>query len=296
MVVEAPARVFFHPVAGVVCASVLFGTSGTARTFLPDGASNLTVAAMRLALGVVPLVIFAHASDRGGWRRPTPEVLGAGLAMAAFQVLFFQSVTSNGVAVGTMVTIGSSPLLALLFERVLSGVAIGKRMFGVVVAVSGLVLLVLGSTDPVETGISALGVLSGVGAGGCWAIYTHWSKNVMTSGWRGSMVMAQTFFVAAVVLAPFLFFGSLEWVEGVAPIATILYLGVATIAVPYLLYSVSLAVLPSATVVTLTLVEPLTAMLLGAVYLNESVGPVSWLGAAVVLYGLIRTGRDSIVS
>jgi DME family drug/metabolite transporter len=42
--------------------------------------------------------------------------------------------------------------------------------------------------------------------------------------------------------------------------------------------------------VTLTLIEPVTATALGAFFLNEDITIVSWLGAAIVLCGLVYTG------
>lgn len=296
MTAPSPRSVLGHPVSGVVCASILFGTSGTARTFLPDDASNLTIAALRLVVGAVPLVAVVWFRHARRWPRPTISVIVAGVAMAVFQVLFFQSVTSNGVAVGTMITIGSSPIIALLLERLVTGSLVGDRVVAVLVAVAGLILLVMGSATSLGSSMSWTGVVSGLGAGGCYAGYTQLSKRIMSNGWGSSMVMAQTFLVAAVVLVPFLFGSSLGWSTGGSEMLAIIYLGVATIAVPYLLYAVSLAVLPSATVVTLTLIEPLTAMSLGALYLGESIRPMSWIGALAVLYGLVMTSKKSQVA
>jgi DME family drug/metabolite transporter len=52
----------------------------------------------------------------------------------------------------------------------------------------------------------------------------------------------------------------------------------------------SLARLSSAVVVTLTLIEPVTATALGAFFLHENITVLSWLGAGIVLSGLVYTG------
>lgn len=279
-----------HPTVGVVVASVLFGTSGTARSFLADDVSSFGIAAMRLLIGAAPLLFFAFLVHRSSFRRPNREVIAAGCAMALFQVLFFQSISLTGVAVGTMVTIGSGPVIATAVECVVARRFSWSMLGGVGVALIGLSMLVFGSA-PLDGGqFSTQGVLSGVGAGACYAMYTHISKGLLTKGWAGSWVMAQSFSVSAIVCGIFLFMVPMQWLFTPQAIVTVLYLGVATIAVPYLLYALSLARLSSAVVVTLTLIEPVTATALGAFLLQENITMLSWLGAVIILAGLIHTG------
>lgn len=279
-----------HPMVGVVGASVLFGTSGTARSFLPDDAPSLGIAAMRLAIGAVPLVAFAFWVHRSSFRRPSWEIVIAGGAMALFQVLFFQSIALTGVAVGTMVTIGSGPIVATAVDFAVSRKISWSMATGVVVALVGLSILVFGSNTADGESFSLWGIASGVGAGACYAAYTHISKGLLTNGWSGAWVMAQSFSVSALLCSAFLFVVPMQWLSSSQSVVTVMYLGIATIAIPYLLYALSLARLSSALVVTLTLIEPVTATALGAFFLNEDITIVSWLGAAIVLCGLVYTG------
>jgi DME family drug/metabolite transporter len=85
----------------------------------------------------------------------------------------------------------------------------------------------------------------------------------------------------------------MQWLASSQSVITVGYLGIATIAVPYLFYALSLARLGSAVVVTLTLIEPVTATALGAFFLDENITIVSWLGAAIVVLGLFYTGMTS---
>lgn len=282
-----------HPTFGVVGASVLFGTSGTARSFLPDDAPSLGIAAMRLLIGAVPLMVFAFAMYRSSFRRPNRHIVMAGCAMGLFQVLFFQSISLAGVAVGTMVTIGSGPIVATAVEFVVSRKVSWTMASGVVVALTGLSILVLGSSTADGGELSLQGIMSGVGAGACYAAYTQISKGLLTRGWSGAWVMAQSFSVSALICSAFLFTVPMQWLSSSQSVLTVMYLGIATIAIPYLLYALSLARLTSAVVVTLTLIEPVTATALGAFFLNENITIVSWLGAAIVVFGLIYTGMTS---
>lgn len=213
--------------------------------------------------------------------------------MAAFQFFFFQSISVSGVAVGTMVTIGSGPIIATLLDYVIHRRIDRNVMIGVAIALAGLVMLIFGSPSSDGIEVSGLGVVSGFTAGACYATYTHISKNLLTAGWSGPWTMAQSFSVSAAIGLLFVVFVPMGWAVSASSMATLLYLGIATISIPYLLYASSLVHLTSALVVTLTLIEPVTATLLGAFFLHEEMGLMSWVGACVVLCGLIFSGMGS---
>lgn len=279
-----------HPATGVVAASVLFGTSGTARSYLPDDAPSLGIAALRLLVGAIPLLMFARLFHHSSFRRPSWEIVLAGAAMAAFQVFFFQSISLSGVAVGTMVTIGSGPVVATVVEYGIHRYVSRNIVVGVAIALVGLVMLVFGSPSNGGSNVSMWGIFSGVSAGACYAGYTQLSKRLLTNGWTGPWVMAQSFTVSAALCLVFVVLVPMSWATSSQSLVTILYLGIATIAIPYLLYASSLVHLTSAVVVTLTLIEPVTATVLGAFFLNEKIGVLSWCGAGIVLVGLIFSG------
>lgn len=278
--------------AGLVAlASVLFGTSGTARSLLPDDSSDLGVAGMRLILGAVPLLAYAWLRHRDSLRRPETLVVVAGVAMAAFQVFFFQSVSAAGVAIGTMLTIGSGPIIAACIEYATTRSVPRGVPLGIALAVTGLVLLVMGSPRSDGGAVSLAGIAAGLAAGACYAGYTHVSKTLLGRGWSGAWVMSQSFGFSAIAGIVLVAVSPMGWLSSAGSWATVGYLGVATIAIPYVLYAAALVHLPSSTVVTLTLVEPVTATLLGAFVLDEVIGVGSWIGACIVISGLVHTGR-----
>jgi len=281
-----------HPAVGVVVASVLFGTSGTARSFAPDSASSLSIAGVRLMVGAVPLLIWALVSAGTTRPRLRPEAVAAGAAMMLFQVCFFSAMENAGVAVGTMVTIGSGPVIAALFDMALGTRPSGRSVVALAAALAGLTMLVLGSPGEAGGGFSAVGALFGVGAGACYALYTVLCKRLLDAGWSGTWTMAWTFAVSAVCSVALVAPSSLDWLGSPRGAVTVSYLGLATISVAYLLYARSLSRLTGSMVVTLTLVEPVTATTLGALVLGEDIGAVSWLGAVVVVGALVVIGTS----
>ena len=99
--------------------------------------------------------------------------------------------------------------------------------------------------------------------------------------------MATFFLGGAVLLAPALLVADTDGLTTGKGIAMVFWLGVATTAVSYVLFSAGLQRLQSSTVATLSLTEPLTAALLGVLVLGERPGLVAVLGALVLLSGLL---------
>jgi len=98
----------------VLIAACLWGTNGTAQTLAPQDAQPIIIGTLRIALGGAALLIIAatRGALRDGKRWALlPTLLGA-LSMAAYQIFFFAGVARTGVAIGTIVSIGSTPILA----------------------------------------------------------------------------------------------------------------------------------------------------------------------------------------
>ena len=103
----------------VVAASVLWGTTGTAATFAPS-VSPLAIGAVAMGVGGLLQALYAANAITGQWpgllARWRLVSLGA-VAVAVYPLAFYSSMRLSGVAVGTVVSIGSAPVAAALIER-----------------------------------------------------------------------------------------------------------------------------------------------------------------------------------
>jgi DME family drug/metabolite transporter len=272
------------PRALVLLAAVLFGTTGTAQALGPD-ASPLAVGAARIAVGAVLLLAAARlvrgAGGAGAWSRRW--LAAAATGVAGYQLAFFAAVADTGVAVGTVVALGSAPALAGLLGRVVDGTALDAQWAAcTALATAGVLLLVLGGAD---AEVSVAGIILALGAGLAYATYTVASKRLLADGHAPEQVMARGFGLAAVALAPVLVLrgGDVLSAEGVA---LAFYLGAIPTALAYVLFARGLQRLGAGETATLTLAEPLTAAALGTLVLAERPGTVGIAGAALVLAGL----------
>lgn len=280
----------------VLLAAALFGTSATSLALLTPGAPGPSVAAMRLLVGALGLVVVVLA--RGGrqdltalWRRPATWVMGA--AVAGYQAFFFMGTARAGVAIGTLISLAAAPFLAGILGWILREGAPGWTwVVSTVIAVVGLTLLVstnLGVEEPI-------GMLYSLGAGVCYAIYTVVGVRLSRDGRPPSAVLAASFSIGAVLLLPAAVTST--WWFSAAGVVEVLWLGLATTTAAYLLFGVGLRTLQPGHIATLNLFEPVVATILGVVILGEFLGGTGWLGtvlvlAALALLGLSESRRSS---
>lgn len=268
----------------VLIAAVLWGTTGTARALAPSSAAPLAVGAVRIGIGGALLVAIALARGTLLHRWPLGPTLLSAVAVAVYQLSFFEGVARAGVAPGTIIAIGSAPAFAGLFAFI----ALGERptvrwMVATAIAVAGIALLVLPSTslrvEPLAVGLPLV-------AGAAYAVYATASKRLLRHG-DSVAVAAIAFGGGAVVLAPVLVLSDLSWLNTPRGTSAALWLGVVTTAIAYLLFTRGLDRLPVSWGATLSLAEPLTASLLGTLVLGETLVAAQLAGGALVSFGLL---------
>jgi DME family drug/metabolite transporter len=278
---------------------MLWGTTGTAQAIAPANADPLAVGSLRLALGGLALLLIAitRRTQLRGQAWPLRPTLAAALTVATYQLCFFSGVARTGVAVGTIVGIGTAPILAGLLGWWLNAENPGRRwMLSTLLAILGCVLLLLPGQ---AIQIDPLGVLLAVGAGFSYAVYTRFSKTLLALH-PPDAVMAVVFSLGALLLLPVLLTADLNWVTDPRGLLVVLHLGLIATALAYVLFARGLSSLLAATAVTLTLAEPLTAGILSVALLGEPLTPLALLGigllgaglALLSIPGLLRTGRS----
>lgn len=278
-------------VGSVLVAGALFGTAGTAQALGPAGTTPLGVGILRLAVGAAALLVAAGLAGiplrrlAGRWRTPAGVLaaLGAGL----YQVCFFAAVDGAGVALGTLVTVGSAPV----FAGLLGALALGHRPSGAWLAATGACIagLALSSADRLG-GASAAGLVLALGAGLCIAAYNIGARHQFDRGATWLEVPAAAFALGTLALLPVLAVQPLGWVTTPAGAGLALYLGFATMAVANLALGRGLGRLAPGPATTLMLADPLVATVLGVAVLAEPLEPAAAAGMALVFAGLALQG------
>ncbi len=284
-------------------AAVLFGTTGTAQALGPEGFSSLSVGTARITIGGAGLALVAFVMwlrNRSALWKPEQRslqprtgrtiwvvIIGAA-ALIAYQPAFFLGTAMNGVAVGTVIAIGSGPIFTGLFEWLLN-----RRFPGLiwlaatVIAVAGIWLL---SGIGEAGGANSTGILLSLTAGVCYAFYALSAKQLLVDGWSPVGSVALIFGAAAIGAVPILLSTDFSWMATASGAVMALWLGIATITIACLFLAYGLKVLAASTVATLGLAEPLTASLLGVFLLHEVLDARSIFGIVLVAIGLVLIG------
>lgn len=287
-------------VAAVLAAAVLFGTAGTAQELGPEDATPLGVGAARILIGTTVLwgaiarSSISAAEVAAVARRHRRLVALGGLGVAVYTPAFLSAVDRTGVAVGTVVAIGSGPFFAATFEWAWRRVRTTREwLIGTLLTVAGGSVLVWSQADDALGGVDVVGVALALAAGAGYALYSVTSKTAMSAGVPPALALVLPFSVGAAIVAVAAIGQPFGWMTDSGGLVMALHLGVAATGVAYLLFGYGLRRLTAATTVTLVLAEPLTAALLATVLLDESIEPIGWLGVAGVLLGLGVVGRSA---
>ena len=263
----------------------MWGTTGTSQAFAPQNATPISIGAVRLALGGLTLFVYArwqgHTFSDNAW--PLTATLFSGVSMAAYNLFFFIGVARTGVAAGTIVTIGSAPVMAGLLGWLVRKERPGwKWGVATALAVSGGIILV---APDEQLSIDLIGVAFALLSGLAYATFAVTNKTLLERI-QPEAAMAVVFGVGAALLSPFLFTQNLSWLIEMRGWITALHLGLLATAAAYLLFGYGLQRVPVAKATTLTLAEPLTASLLGIFILGEQFNARAGLGIGLIFTGL----------
>jgi DME family drug/metabolite transporter len=278
----------------LLCASVLWGTTGTAQALAHLHARPPAVGAARLLCGGLALWLAGAATGRRSLRELLSRgrrgwFLAAGLATAIYQAAFFAAVARTGVALGTLVALGSAPAFCGVLAHELGGERL-PASWAVCTgcAVIGCALLLApdghGTVDLLGVGLSLV-------AGACYGVYTVCIKRLLGTGADPLSVLIGTVTIGAALLSPVFVTGA-RAVWSPAGLLLVFWLGPVATAGAYMLFVRGLAHVPARTAGTLSLAEPLTATLLGTIVLAESWTPARLAGGALLALGLAFSARQ----
>ncbi|GAA4755870.1 EamA family transporter [Nocardioides endophyticus] len=284
----------------ICLAGVLWGTGGLGVQVIRDEVpmSVLTISAWRMAIAaavllVVLLVLRQLPSLVALVRAHPSRVVLVGCGTAAYQALYFGSVVAVGVSVSTVVSLGLAPVLLTVAESLRHQTTPSRsQVLVLVVALTGLVLVSVAAGSHEPGPHPTLGVLLAVGSGATYAVTTVVGRSLTRATTPLTLTTATTTVGAVALMTCAAFGGSLT--EGLGnPTAslTLVYLGVFTMALAYGLFYAGLRTVPGSAAVIATLLEPVTAAVVAAIWLDERLGAGGVVGTAFILLAVAGLGR-----
>ena len=276
----------------LIVAGAAWGTAGAAASLVyrTSDMGPVALSFWRCAAGLILLLAARLLRPRA--RTTAAERLGrravragaTGLGLAVFQTAYFAAVSATGLAVATVVTLGAGPVLIALGARLTLGERLGRGgVTAVVGALAGLGVLVLGGGGAtVRPWGVLLAIASAVGYSVMTLLTRWWGRD---GGADVSATTVSAFAVTSLCLLPF------ALSEGLVPhtarpallLGLLAYVAAVPTALAYALYFAGAAVVRSATVSVIMLLEPVSAAVLAVVLLGERLTAATLAGTALML-------------
>ncbi|WP_347016676.1 EamA family transporter [Acinetobacter seifertii] len=273
----------------ILVASILWGTTGTAAAFAPTlGPLAIGAAAMGGGGLLQALVASRAIRENRQFIRENLLILLLGVAaVGIYPLAFYSSMHYAGITIGTVVSIGSAPLIAAILERFFDRKALSTIWFlSFVCGVLGVTMLSMGESHAVLDSTSQwnkyFGIFLGLVAATTYSLYSWAAKKLIDRGVASKAAMGMIMGGGAVILLPTL----LVTGEGLLQSSTNLLVAGYMMLIPmflgYLLFGFGLKTVNASKATTLTLFEPLVAAIFAIVLVGEHVSWLGWIGMFLI--------------
>ena len=237
----------------------------------------------RLALAAVTIVVALAVTGKLALARPggrIPGLVGLGVVLAAHWFLYFETIKLSSVAVAVL-TVYTAPIfiaIAAPFFLPESRSVVG--LVALIPALAGIVLIALSGDE--GGSVSALALLTGVGAGATYAMLVIGAKRLRPVAHAVTLhIWSVT--VAALALAPFLFTAPRVLPDSRSEILAVLALGVVFTGITGFVYLTLLGHVTAQAAGVLAFIEPVSASLLAWALLDQPLTATMVLGGAMIL-------------
>jgi len=259
----------------------------------------IQLGAVSLIVGFIVIVLFMLLTRRfkSLLRMKKRDILfSAGIGVLGFflfQICTFSALSRIPASVNAFLINTSVVYISLLAPVVLKERVPPMRIFAVGLALAGVVLVVFNRGFRFGNAADLTGCLFSVGGSVSFALYSVLGKRLLDRN-DPIQVVAIAVFSGSILLAIFTRYttgyASLEGVPASAWLLTCL-LGATMIGLAYPMWFLGLKGLPASHVSIYVYLTPLFAVLLSYLILRETFGLLFWLGAALILLGIVLSDR-----
>lgn len=268
----------FKGYALIASAAVLWGSASIAVSYaLIGGMDQLSAATLMTAIGAVLIGLYA---GREGFSNVRLDLIAYGaLAVAAFRALYALSISINGAGITASLLYTAPLLVAVMAPLTIREKPSLPDILLAVIAVFGAYL----SSNPDLRLASALGFLVGVALAADYAVTIVAIKYFYGKGYSKKEVMAQPTIAAIPVLAALTLFSGPRVVLSPVTLPALLWGGAVSIGVALVMYMEGMRTVRALEASVIATLEPVSALLLASIILNEQYVPLQLVGIALIL-------------
>ena len=232
-------------------------------------------------------------------RKNIPFLLGFGVVLALFNILWTLAVALTGAAIATVLVYSSAGFTAILGYFLLQEDLGWKKIMAVILCMTGC-LLVSGATDPNQWQANTLGIITGLLSGLLYAVYSLMGRTATQRLLNPWTTLFYSFLFAAVILLAINLLPLNSFPATASSPADMLLLkrqwrawllllllaGGPTL-LGFGLYNISLGILTSSTANLILTLEPVLTVITAYFLLGERLTEQELLGSGLILSALI---------
>lgn len=270
----------------MIAAMTIFGTIGIFRRYIPLPSSTLALARGVIGtLFLLTLVLFVKKQrlDGGAIRRNLAFLVISGALIGFNWILLFEAYQYTTVAVATLCYYMAPVIVVMVSPFLFKEKLTPLKAACVAVALAGMVF-VSGIPQSGFGGISELkGILLGLGAALLYATVVVLNQYIRDIPAYDKTIMQLG--MAAVAILPYTLLTENFADISFTPIAILmlLFVGIVHTGIAYTLYFGSMSGLKAQTIALFSYIDPVVAIILSAVILQENIGLWGVIGAVMVL-------------
>lgn len=282
----------------LVClAAMLWGTVGiaTQAIYQQSELSAVTVGFYRLvfAFPIVALLCWKIVGKKiyDVSARNYLKMMFVGVMLALYQVFYFAAIGYVGVAVATLITLCTAPVLVAVASVIfLKEPLTSSTLKALVCALFGTVLLVGYPGDSVSRQVLLVGVCLALGSALGYAVVALIGRSIAQICHPVHSTTV-SFGVGALVLFPLAAANMFSVSYTVPTWSLLVYVGLVPTAAAYTLFFWGMRNIKASTASILTLLEPLTATVLAWFLFNERLAVSGLAGAALLMFAIVLLYR-----
>lgn len=266
------------------------------RTMNEGGFTSLEVAAFRSFMTSIMMFLIMLCFKREELKIKWKDVwcfLGTGLlSVTFFNVCYFSCMNYTSLSTAAILLYTAPSIVMVLSFFLFKENFSGKKILAVVMAFLGCVCVSGGFTG---MQISTMGLLTGLGAGFGYALYSIFSRYALQRGYSSFTITTYTFLFSAIGLLPILKWdhvvASISTSYSILPFATFMTFIVTVL--PYIFYTKGLQGMENGKASILASVEPVMASVVGFLLYKEGMNLLGILGMVLVLGSCVLMGLKS---
>lgn len=273
----------------ILLAGALWGSMGLfVKSLAAYQLSSLSITAIRLFLGGLSLFLVFLIADRKKLKIEIKDIgwflTDAVCSVVGMSLLYFTSILHTSMSVAAIL-LYTAPVFVMLMSAVFFKESITLRKLAALLLAVGGSVLVAGLGGKADT----LGVLSGIGSGFCYALYSIFGVRLLKK-YHPFTITTYTFLFAGAVSLIFtdpVSTGGVVLQNGWKGILLSLGMALVTASVPYLLYTLGLRYTEAGRASIMATVEPMVASVLGVLVYHEEMTFGKGLGIICILAAVL---------